>query len=209
MAGAATNQYDDRLNLSKGWVGDREVTVMRDSGSTICTLRHSLARSHEFTGKRRKIWLLNSAPVIAPEVKIQVRSPYYTGWIMAVTLETLLYDLVIGNIPGVTNGVSKNAVTQTPNAVLDPEDFGEGERVQGEGEPQIDAAVVTRAAAKRKRTVRPLMVTSLGDLTNSEDVRKEVESDDTLHGVRKRLQEKCHSAERQPLQFYQAAWLEI
>lgn len=68
---------------------------------------------------------------------------------MAVTLETSLYDLVITNIPGANNGVTKAAVTQTLNARLDSVDFKEIEH-------PIDAAVVTRATAKRKSTARPL-----------------------------------------------------
>ena len=183
------NQYDARLNLSEGMVGDRKVTVMRDNGSTICTLRHSLARSHEFTGQRKKLWLLDGTPVVAPEVKVKVRTPYYTGWITAVTLETPLYDLVIGNIDGATNSSNKDAVTQTPDAVLTPSHYGEGEPLPRSTDFGVGAAVMTRAAAKRRETVRPLVVESPGDLTNSADVRREVESDDSLQGVRRRLLE--------------------
>ena len=99
---------DSRLTLGTGTVGDRNVTCMRDNGSTVCVLRHSLARRHEFTGKTRKLLLLNSAPLEAPEVRVCVMTPFYSGWINAVTLESPLYDLVIGNIPGATNGLSKN-----------------------------------------------------------------------------------------------------
>lgn len=186
----ADNLSDDRLILGEGTVGDRKVKVMRDNGATVCTLRHSLARGHEFTGVSRKVHLLNSAVVEAPEVRVRVDTPFYSGWITAVTLEEPLYDLVIGNITGARNGLTRDAVTQTPDAAITAADTEEGTNSLSPAEDdQVGAAVLTRAAARRKDTVRPLVVQSPGDLANSEEVRKEVESDPLLQGVRRKVLE--------------------
>ena len=144
---------------------------MRDSGSTVCTLQRGLAREHEFTGRRLELSMLNGSVVSAPEVKVRVKTPYYSGWITAAALERPLYDLVIGNIAGAKNGPCRDAATQTPGALL-------------AGGAAVTAAAVTRAAAKRRENVRPLTVTSLGDLINSEEVRNEVEQDPSLQNVR-------------------------
>ena len=175
--------------MGAGFVGDRKVTVMRDEGSTICALRYSLVRGHEFTGKTVRMLLMNSMPVNAPEVRVKVKTPYYSGWLTAVALETPLFDLIIGNIPGATGGPCKDAATQTPGPVLSPHDYGEAPHTELVTQPLVGAAVITRAGARRKENVRPLVVESPGDLINSDDVRKEVEVDPSLHSVRKRLLE--------------------
>ena len=79
--------------------------------------------------------------------------------------------------------------TQTSDALVSPGDCGDGEVLNHGDEIQTGAAVVTRAAARRKDTVRPLVIKSPGDLTNSEEVRREVESDPSLQRVRKCLLE--------------------
>ena len=48
---------------------------------------------------------------------------------------------------------------------------------------------MTCAASKRKETVWPLMVNSPRDLTNTDEVRREVVSDESFQGARKRLLE--------------------
>ena len=125
----------------------------------------------------------------APEIRVCVNTPFYSGRITAVTLVSPLYDLVIGNIPGATNGMSKSMGTQTPDAWIAPEKYGENELITKDDGDDMGAAVITRAAAKRKDTVRPLVVKSPGDLTNSKEVRKEVETDPSLQRVRKCLSE--------------------
>ena len=158
---------------------------MRDNGSTVCTLRRGLARGHEFTGRRLELSMLNGSVVSAPEVSVRVKTPYYSGWITAAALEKPLYDLVIGNIAGAKNGPCCDAATQTPGALLTTAESGL-EAASPACEEAVTAAVVTRAAAKRRENVRPLTVTSLGDLTNSEEVRSEVEQDPSLQSVRAR-----------------------
>ena len=76
--------------MGTGKVGEKKVSVMRDSGSTVCTLRRSLARRHEFTGRHLELSMLNSAVVSAPEVSVLVEAPYYSGWITAAALENPL-----------------------------------------------------------------------------------------------------------------------
>ena len=76
--GITDNLSDDRLILGAGTVGDREVTVMRDNGATVCTLRQCLAREDEFTGARHTVWMLNGEPIEAPEVEVWVDTPFYS-----------------------------------------------------------------------------------------------------------------------------------
>ena len=162
-------------------MGDRKVKVMRDPGATVCVVRRKLVRQHEFTGRECKLYMLNGSLVAAPEARIKVSTPFYTGYINAASLQAPLYDLVIGNIRGARNGPAKDAVTQTPSVV--------SSEPSREEDIHAAAAVVTRSAAKRKDVTKPLVVQSVDDLTDSEEVRREVKSDPTLASIRRHVME--------------------
>lgn len=56
--------------------------------------------------------------VVAPEVRVRVDTPFYVGFITTAGLLSPMYDLVIGNIPGVANGKVKGTVTQMPDTAV-------------------------------------------------------------------------------------------
>ncbi|XP_076031045.1 uncharacterized protein LOC143019237 [Oratosquilla oratoria] len=80
-------------------------------------------------------------------------------------MEEVVADLVIGSIPGAKNFCSHEATTQTC------------------------AAAVTRGAARATNQVKPLILSSVLDLANSEDVVAEQTTDPTLAMVRKKVLE--------------------
>ena len=147
--------------VAEGRLGEHAVKVMRDSGSTGCTVRRELVRGDQYTGREVNMILLDGARLRVPEVEVWVTSPFFTGLIKAAAVIKPLYDVIIGNIRGVRNAVSRDAEAQTC------------------------AATVTRAAARRKSRVVPLRVESPSDLINSEDVVQEIETDPSLQIVRK------------------------
>ena len=183
--GITDNLSDDRLILGTGTVGDREVTVMRDNGATVCVLRHCLAREHEFTGAHRTVWLLNGEPIVAPEVEVWVDTPFYQGWITAVTLEKPLYDLVIGNVAGVSDESSSLPVV-APNreALPDVRESGEISSFPEVRREYAGAAMLSSDVSIRPDSVRQMAVQSPRDLAHSDKFRREVMSDSSPRSVR-------------------------
>ncbi|XP_076036800.1 uncharacterized protein LOC143022464 [Oratosquilla oratoria] len=96
---------------------------------------------------------------------VEVVSPFYTGRVIAAVMEEAVGDLVIGNIPGAKNFCLREATTQTC------------------------AAAVTRGAARATNQVKPLILSSVSDIANSEDVVAEQTTNPTLAMVRKKVQE--------------------
>ena len=126
IAGGVTDSRDSLLIKGKGTVSGKEVTVMRDNGSTVCILRRCLASAHEYTGSVLHLRLIDGSMAEAPEVRVRVKTPFYSGWITAAALDTPICDLIIGNISGVVDSFSRDAVTQTAAAAVRISGVGKG-----------------------------------------------------------------------------------
>ena len=70
VGGCATNS--DELPLMKGWIGDREVTVLRDTGSTGVLVKARLVVPSRFTGICRRMIMINSSVIEAPIARIYI-----------------------------------------------------------------------------------------------------------------------------------------
>ena len=91
----------DNLPLMKGLIGDQVVTVLRDTGSTGVMVKADLFHPSQFTGRNQKLMMVNSRLEEFPVALIQVDTPVFSGYVQALCLPNPIYDLVIGNIPGV------------------------------------------------------------------------------------------------------------
>ena len=91
----------DILSLMKGLIGDQVVTVLRDTGSTGVMVKADLVHPSQFTGRNQKLMMVNSRLEESPAAWIQVDTPVFSGYVQALSLLNPIYDLVIGNIPGV------------------------------------------------------------------------------------------------------------
>ena len=91
----------DNLHLMKGFIGDQEVTVLRDTGSTGVMVKADLVHPSQFTGRNRMLKMVTSRLEEYPVAWIQVDTPVFSGYLQALCLPDPICDLVIGNIPGV------------------------------------------------------------------------------------------------------------
>lgn len=89
------------LPVVPGRVLGKAARVLRDTGSNTAIVRRDLVDDDCFTGKTRRVVLLDGTAKELPEAKIQVQTPYFVGEISAACMACPLYDLVLGNIPGV------------------------------------------------------------------------------------------------------------
>ncbi|KAH6943917.1 hypothetical protein HPB50_000631 [Hyalomma asiaticum] len=93
--------FGTHMPVVEGEIHGRRVSVLRDSGTNTVLVRKSLVNDEELTGEYSSVLLVDSSVRWLPEAKIFVSTPYYTGSVVAKCLEEPLYDLVIGNLPGV------------------------------------------------------------------------------------------------------------
>ena len=85
----------------KGLIGDKVVTVLRDTGSTGVIVKADLIHLSQFTGRNQKLIMVNSRLEEFPVAWIQVDTPVFSGYVHALCLPNPICDLVIGNIPKV------------------------------------------------------------------------------------------------------------
>ncbi|KAL1465932.1 hypothetical protein MTO96_043044 [Rhipicephalus appendiculatus] len=91
----------DSMPVVQGRVPGQVAQVLRDTGSNTTIVRRDLVPDRCLTGKTRKVMLLDGNVKQLPEARISVHTPYLIGDINALCMRNTLYDLVLGNIPGV------------------------------------------------------------------------------------------------------------
>ena len=89
-----------RLPTAEGTVNGRKVEVLRDTGCTCCTVKHSLVSDDQLIGNESYVTLIDETTQKYPLAVIDVDCPFFTGKTEALCMEDTLYDLVIGNIDG-------------------------------------------------------------------------------------------------------------
>ncbi|XP_077537549.1 uncharacterized protein LOC144149778 [Haemaphysalis longicornis] len=84
-----------------GRVLGKFASVLRDTGSDTAIVRRDMVDDNCLTGVTRRVVLLDGFVQEVPEAKIQVQTPYLVGEITAACMSRPIYDLILGNIPGV------------------------------------------------------------------------------------------------------------
>lgn len=80
-------------------LGDLKITVSRDTGCNTVVVRRKMVHPEELNGKSSPVYLLDRTVRYVPEAEIMVRTPYFTGRVMANCVRNPLNDLVLGNVP--------------------------------------------------------------------------------------------------------------
>ena len=89
-----------RMPVVTGLVGEKKVDVLRDTGCTGVIVKRDLVDEKQFTGNFGLIMTIARDLVKAPIAKISVNTPYFSGDVDALCLKDLLFELIIGNVPG-------------------------------------------------------------------------------------------------------------
>ena len=120
----------NNLPVSEGYVGDKKVTVLCDTGCTSAVVRRSLVTIDQMTDKKWSCALIDRTIRSLPVAKFQVDTPYYKGELYAMCVEDPIYDLIIGNIQGVRtpSRIDRKEVEMVEKAVgpEDQEDSAKG-----------------------------------------------------------------------------------
>jgi len=96
----SANKITPNMPVTDGQVGESQVKVLRDTGCSGVIVKKNLVNSNDLTGEVSYIWLADSSLLKAPMAKIDINTPFYSGTVQAMCVETPLYDLIVGNIEG-------------------------------------------------------------------------------------------------------------
>ncbi|XP_064463594.1 uncharacterized protein LOC135374580 [Ornithodoros turicata] len=89
------------LPVVEGRIGQTKVTVLRDTGSNTVVVRRELVQDSQLTGQVGLVYLVDGTMRRLPEAVVSIRTPYFSGDVTTKVMDTLLYDVILGNNPGV------------------------------------------------------------------------------------------------------------
>jgi len=128
----ACEVHNERMPVCIGLIGDQTVSVLRDTGCSAVVVKRELVDDEQMTGGTETCILIDGTVRRTPVAEIEIETSYYTGKVKAVGIENPLYDVIIGNVPGVSDEDNNRLEAQ---------------------------AVVTRAQAKQQvKPIKPLKV---------------------------------------------------
>ncbi|XP_042149478.1 uncharacterized protein LOC120845798 [Ixodes scapularis] len=196
------------MPVVEGTIGQKKITVLRDTGSNTVIVRRGLVDDGLLTGTKKPVYLVDGTVKMLPEAHIHVKTPYFNGGLKALCMDGPLYDLVLGNIPGAREpddpatdvGVGDDPIpterVQEDPAERDTQESQDepGRETRAEVEDPLTpaCAVETRTQSKKKQTrLKKLHVPQIEGLaTDTPGFAKEQEEDDTLRPCFKRIGEK-------------------
>lgn len=101
LSAAACGIQQDDMIVCEGLVNGESVEMLRDTGCTTVIVRRDLVREDQLC-KEEKLCLLIDRTLRSFQVaRLQIDTPYYTGEVTALCVKNPLYDLVLGQAPGV------------------------------------------------------------------------------------------------------------
>ncbi|KAL8585025.1 hypothetical protein ACOMHN_043661 [Nucella lapillus] len=145
------------LPVKEGWIGQCKVKVLRDTGCSCGVVRASLVKEEDLTGQVQTCTLIDGTKREFPVAELVVQTPYFSGKLSALVMESPIYELIVGNVPG----------------ARDP------------GDPLLltaETAAVQTRSHRAEKGVKPLLVSArkAGIEASPEEVRKAQEGDPSL-----------------------------
>jgi len=91
------------MPVTDGLLENQPVGVLRDTGCSAVIVRGSLVSETKLSGQEARCVLIDGTVRRVPVAEIFLDSPYFTGTTTVVCMESPLYDVIVGNIPGTTD----------------------------------------------------------------------------------------------------------
>lgn len=147
-----TKHLTDRLPVRTGKAGKRVVTILRDTGCNTVVVRRSLISDEDLTGTSKAVYLVDGTVRVLPEARLSMCTPFFSGEVTALCMESPIYDIILGNIPGALAAGESNPdwdVEAADNGITTEDNNGK------EVESTMSAAVETRLQKKSSQTAGP------------------------------------------------------
>ena len=90
-----------RMPVVKGQVAGKSLNVLRDTGCSGIIVKKNLVNEEQYTGDYSFMLMINNTVKKVPIACITVDTPYLSGEIEAQCLPDAIYNMIIGNVPGV------------------------------------------------------------------------------------------------------------
>ncbi len=100
LMSAACKELSQRMPVVKGQIGDRTVSVLRDSGCSGVVVRQELVEPSSLTGQNKMCVLIDGSVRKAPVANVYLNTPFFVGQTEALCMQNTLYDVIVGNIAG-------------------------------------------------------------------------------------------------------------
>ncbi|KAL5017538.1 hypothetical protein ScPMuIL_007127, partial [Solemya velum] len=121
----ATDDVVSGLDVVKGHVGNKSVSVLRDTGSSTVFVNSKLVGKDNETGRVKEILLADGTRRKCQEVLVDIGTPFISGKVVALVLDTPSADIIVGNyvnkfIPREIGDVAMVGDTRQVNTQTDP-----------------------------------------------------------------------------------------
>jgi len=153
------SQIKAKMPVSDGCLDGRKIRVLIDTGCSTVVMRRGLVSEDKFTGNIVVCVMIDGTARRNPTALVNIDTRYLSGTVEAVCMERPLYDVIIGNVPGVQHDVSEKTTVEVDKIVQ-------------------AQTVVTRAQAQREGKVKPLKAVSSIDCDVSTEELIELQKKD-------------------------------
>ena len=86
------------LDIVDGTVGGKNASILRDMGSSSVIVYSKLVNASDKTGEVTRIRLADGTCRECDEVCISIKTPFYTGKVLAFELDIPFADVIVGNL---------------------------------------------------------------------------------------------------------------
>lgn len=182
MSAACSTNCVRQMPVKQGVIDGKVVSVLRDSGCSTAVIRRSLISSSQLTGEYKTCVLIDGTVRRVPAAVVQVNTPYYIGQVTCLCMTNPVYDLILGNIEGVSDPSEPDRTWKIP------EINHEKCKVHSYSQesPDVGSAVETRAQKVMKdKAVKELKVPkAMTEIVTAEKLQQAQETDTTLDKFR-------------------------
>ncbi|KAJ8038245.1 hypothetical protein HOLleu_15611 [Holothuria leucospilota] len=178
LSAACSSKGTRCLPVTEGLVGDKKVSVLRDTGCTGVVVRKDLVKSNQFTGETVCCILIDGTVRWLPVAVIRIETKFIKGDVRALCMDNPIYDLIVGNVNNCEQQVQEGKVSENCDS-----NIGMLENVDAN---EVISAVETRAQklAKQKPFRELKVPKSTGDTVSAETLQIAQSNDDSLAKVR-------------------------
>lgn len=160
VADACRVAMRDNMPVSEGFINGQAVKVLRDSGCSTVVVKRDLVSEDQLTGAELRCVMIDGTVRRTPVAKVHIDTQYFTGEVEAVCMRNPLYEVILGNIPGIDDKgnawqprdlMSNKQISQ--NSDTDNDDCANESTAE-----QLQAVVTRRMARDENKTRKPLNV---------------------------------------------------
>lgn len=169
-SGGVIKHLPGNMPVCQGWIADKRVSILRDTGCGGVVVRRALIPENSFSGAKKKCLLADGSNIEVSIATVEIDSPYLVGTVECWGMENPIYDVIVGNVEG----------AREPS---DPDNTWFRQTIQ---------AVQTRGRAKQQGSIshpRLKVLPMVGRDIKPEEMKKAQEDDTTLDAPRQHANE--------------------